>query len=62
MPYLNVPLHTVIKLQPCAYGCQIEEIALNIDAVNTHRDRPKVSTNTFNANIPPSTESNTIPV
>jgi len=44
LPYLKVPLHTVIKLQPCAYGCQMEEIALNVDAVNTHRDRPKVST------------------
>ena len=43
LPYLKVPLHTVIKLHPLAYGCQIEEIPLNVEAVNTHRDRPKVS-------------------
>jgi 6-phosphofructo-2-kinase/fructose-2,6-biphosphatase 2 len=24
LPYLNVPLHTVIKLTPKAYNCQIE--------------------------------------
>uniref|UniRef100_A0A914PPX0 6-phosphofructo-2-kinase n=1 Tax=Panagrolaimus davidi TaxID=227884 RepID=A0A914PPX0_9BILA len=24
LPYLNVPLHTVIKLTPKAYSCQIE--------------------------------------
>lgn len=43
LPYLQVPLHSVIKLKPLAYGCQMEEIKLNVDAVNTHRDRPKVS-------------------
>jgi len=41
LPYLKVPLHTVIKLKPLAYGCQMEEINLNVDAVNTHREKPK---------------------
>jgi len=41
LPYLQVPLHSVIKLKPQAYGCDIEEIKLNVDAVSTHRDRPK---------------------
>ncbi|RMZ98015.1 6-phosphofructo-2-kinase fructose-2-6-bisphosphatase-like isoform X1, partial [Brachionus plicatilis] len=41
LPYLEVPLHTVIKLSPTAYGCHVEEIKLNIDAVSTHRERPK---------------------
>lgn len=38
-----MPLHTVIKLTPVAYGCRVEFVALDIPAVNTHRDRPVVS-------------------
>ncbi|XP_049616994.1 6-phosphofructo-2-kinase/fructose-2,6-bisphosphatase 3 isoform X1 [Syngnathus scovelli] len=41
MPYLKCPLHTVLKLTPVAYGCKIESISLNVEAVNTHRDRPE---------------------
>lgn len=40
IPYVNVPLHTVIKLTPLVNGCETVEIPLNIDAVNTHRERP----------------------
>lgn len=43
MPYLKVPLHTVIKLTPVAYGCKVEHIKLPIDAVDTHRAKPEVS-------------------
>ncbi|XP_074026247.1 6-phosphofructo-2-kinase/fructose-2,6-biphosphatase isoform X4 [Leptinotarsa decemlineata] len=42
LPYLRVPLHTIIKLTPVAYGCRVEEIPLNIDAVDTHRSKPTV--------------------
>ncbi len=28
-------------------GCKVESISLNVDAVNTHRDRPEVSTNIY---------------
>lgn len=42
LAYLKVPLHTVIKLTPVAYGCRVEFVSLNIDAVNTHRDKPAV--------------------
>nr|XP_060632432.1 6-phosphofructo-2-kinase/fructose-2,6-bisphosphatase 3 isoform X1 [Anolis sagrei ordinatus] len=42
MPYLKCPLHTVLKLTPVAYGCRVESISLNVEAVNTHRDRPEV--------------------
>ncbi|XP_035257217.1 6-phosphofructo-2-kinase/fructose-2,6-bisphosphatase 3-like isoform X2 [Anguilla anguilla] len=42
MPYLKCPLHTVLKLTPVAYGCKVESVSLNIDAVNTHRDRPEM--------------------
>uniref|UniRef100_A0A8C7K811 6-phosphofructo-2-kinase domain-containing protein n=1 Tax=Oncorhynchus kisutch TaxID=8019 RepID=A0A8C7K811_ONCKI len=40
LPYLKCPLHTVLKLTPVAYGCEVESIFLNIEAVNTHRDKP----------------------
>lgn len=43
MPYLKCPLHTVLKLTPVAYGCKVESIYLNVEAVNTHRDRPEVA-------------------
>uniref|UniRef100_A0A8D8WLR0 6-phosphofructo-2-kinase/fructose-2,6-bisphosphat ase n=1 Tax=Cacopsylla melanoneura TaxID=428564 RepID=A0A8D8WLR0_9HEMI len=42
LPYLHVPLHTVIKLTPVAYGCKMEMINLSIDAVDTHRPKPKI--------------------
>lgn len=42
LPYLKVPLHTIIKLTPVAYGCRVEHIPLNIPAVDTHREKPKV--------------------
>jgi hypothetical protein len=84
LPYLTVPLHTVFKLTPVAYGrstfslfslfisalsismyfracvrndisditvafflkgCKVEKFSLGIEAVNTQRERPKVSTN-----------------
>ncbi|XP_015442645.1 6-phosphofructo-2-kinase/fructose-2,6-bisphosphatase 4 [Pteropus alecto] len=41
LPYLRCPLHTVLKLTPVAYGCKLESIFLNVEAVNTHRDRPQ---------------------
>ncbi|CAF4709029.1 unnamed protein product, partial [Rotaria sp. Silwood1] len=40
LPYIRVPLHTVIKLTPTAYGCIMESIPLSVEAVNTHRSRP----------------------
>ncbi|XP_072522461.1 6-phosphofructo-2-kinase/fructose-2,6-bisphosphatase 2 isoform X1 [Salminus brasiliensis] len=40
LPYLKCPLHTVLKLTPVAYGCKVELFYLNVEAVNTHRDRP----------------------
>ncbi|XP_026279328.1 6-phosphofructo-2-kinase/fructose-2,6-bisphosphatase isoform X3 [Frankliniella occidentalis] len=43
LPYLNVPLHTVIKLTPVAYGCKVDYIKLPIEAVDTHRPKPKVA-------------------
>uniref|UniRef100_A0A8C6TZH5 6-phosphofructo-2-kinase/fructose-2,6-biphosphatase 4a n=1 Tax=Neogobius melanostomus TaxID=47308 RepID=A0A8C6TZH5_9GOBI len=42
LPYLKCPLHTVLKLTPVAYGCKVESIRLNVEAVDTHREKPKV--------------------
>ncbi|XP_069683405.1 6-phosphofructo-2-kinase/fructose-2,6-bisphosphatase 1 isoform X2 [Periplaneta americana] len=42
LPYLFVPLHTIIKLTPVAYGCKVEHIKLPIDCVDTHRPKPKI--------------------
>uniref|UniRef100_A0A452HQV6 6-phosphofructo-2-kinase/fructose-2,6-bisphosphatase 2 n=1 Tax=Gopherus agassizii TaxID=38772 RepID=A0A452HQV6_9SAUR len=44
LPYLKCPLHTIFKLTPVAYGCKVETITLNVEAVNTHRDKPSGST------------------
>uniref|UniRef100_A0A672SCE9 6-phosphofructo-2-kinase/fructose-2,6-bisphosphatase 2 n=1 Tax=Sinocyclocheilus grahami TaxID=75366 RepID=A0A672SCE9_SINGR len=43
LPYLKCLLHMVMKLTPVAYGCKVEMFYLNVEAVNTHRDRPLVS-------------------
>ncbi|KAI0303435.1 bifunctional phosphatase [Multifurca ochricompacta] len=43
LPYIKIPLHTVIKLTPKAYGCDEERYALPIGAVDTHRPKPKAT-------------------
>uniref|UniRef100_A0A5K3FIF7 6PF2K domain-containing protein n=2 Tax=Mesocestoides corti TaxID=53468 RepID=A0A5K3FIF7_MESCO len=40
LPYIRVPLHTVFKLTPTAYRCIVETVKLDVDAVDTHRDKP----------------------
>ncbi|KJH42515.1 phosphoglycerate mutase family protein [Dictyocaulus viviparus] len=40
LPYLKVPLHTVIKLTPKAYSCEVEMFKFDVDAVNTYREKP----------------------
>lgn len=40
LPYLKVPLHTVIKLTPKAYSCEVEMFKFDIEAVNTYREKP----------------------
>ncbi|KAI0262942.1 bifunctional 6-phosphofructo-2-kinase/fructose-2,6-bisphosphate 2-phosphatase [Gloeopeniophorella convolvens] len=43
LPYIKIPLHTVIKLTPKAYGCDEERYTLPIGAVDTHRPKPKLN-------------------
>ncbi|XP_070795902.1 6-phosphofructo-2-kinase/fructose-2,6-bisphosphatase 2 [Pituophis catenifer annectens] len=45
LPYLRCPLHTIFKLTPVAYGCKLEMISLNVEAVDTHRDKPSTVNN-----------------
>ncbi|KAF9000715.1 6-phosphofructo-2-kinase-domain-containing protein [Cyathus striatus] len=49
LPYIKIPLHTVIKLTPKAYGCDEERYALPISAVDTHRPKPKAPQLTVHA-------------
>ncbi|CEI92106.1 Putative 6-phosphofructo-2-kinase/fructose-2, 6-biphosphatase [Rhizopus microsporus] len=40
LPYIKIPLHTVIELSPKAYGCEEKRYKVDIDAVDTHRPKP----------------------
>ncbi|CAH8498419.1 unnamed protein product [Dicrocoelium dendriticum] len=40
LPYLKVPLHAVFKLTPIAYRCIVEQVHLQVPAVDTHRPKP----------------------
>lgn len=40
LPYIKIPLHTVIQLTPKAYGCDEKRFQLPIEAVDTHRPKP----------------------
>ena len=42
LPYLEVPMHTIIKLEPKAYGCDKSVVDLGVDCVSTHRGKPAV--------------------
>jgi 6-phosphofructo-2-kinase/fructose-2,6-biphosphatase 2 len=36
LPYIKIPLHTVFKLSPKAYGCLEEKIKIEVEYVDTH--------------------------
>ena len=44
LPYIKVPLHTLIKITPCASGCEVEHIEFPVRGVDTHRPRPVLPT------------------
>ncbi|KAI8082208.1 6-phosphofructo-2-kinase-domain-containing protein [Thamnidium elegans] len=44
LPYIKIPLHTVIELTPKAYGCEEKRFKVDIEAVDTHRPKIKKST------------------
>jgi 6-phosphofructo-2-kinase/fructose-2,6-biphosphatase 2 len=37
LPYMRVPLHTLVQLTPRAYGCDVACHAVKIPSVDTHR-------------------------
>ncbi len=41
LPYLEVPLHKIFRLEPRAYGCDQEIVSLGVDSVDTHRPKPE---------------------
>merc|ERR1712014_568312 len=51
LPYMKIPLHTLHKLTPKAYGCELEKLKFDIEAVDTHKDRSDSEANTLNLNL-----------
>lgn len=43
MPYINVPLHTLLVVRSYGYEFKVEAIPLQVECVDTYRVRPKVS-------------------
>ena len=37
LPYLNCPLHTLVKLTPKAYGCEVSSEKFDVESVDTYR-------------------------
>ncbi|KAG6455099.1 hypothetical protein O3G_MSEX009020 [Manduca sexta] len=42
LPYMNVPLHTIVKLTSYGYKYKVEMTKLPVECVDTHRKQPKV--------------------
>ncbi|KAL4710905.1 hypothetical protein ACJJTC_002535 [Scirpophaga incertulas] len=40
LPYMTVPLHTIVKLTSCGYKYRVEMIKMPVDCVDTHRKQP----------------------
>lgn len=38
-PWMSIPLHTLIKLEPRAYGTKVTKIKANIPAVSTYKEK-----------------------
>ncbi|KJH43564.1 phosphoglycerate mutase family protein [Dictyocaulus viviparus] len=55
LPYLDVPLHTVIKLTPKAYSCVVEMLQFDVNATSTNSsDKLQRSLEPNNQNPPQS--------
>jgi len=42
LPYLDVPLHTIIKLTSDGYNFKMDHFQIGVECVNTNRLQPKV--------------------
>lgn len=49
VPYINVPLHTLLAVRSYGYEFKVETIPLKVECVDTYRIQPKVNIVQFNA-------------
>lgn len=42
LPYLNCPLHSLVKLTPKAYGCEVSSEQFDVESVDTYRPNRSV--------------------
>ncbi|KAI8809590.1 histidine phosphatase superfamily [Cladochytrium replicatum] len=61
LPYLKIPLHSVVKITPKAYHCVEERYKLDVPAVNTHREKGSPSVSPTGPNMPFQDLANTRP-
>lgn len=64
LPYIKIPLHTLIQLTPKAYTCEEKRYKVDIEAVDTHRPKPRAGAPKTDAgqpmdHIPTEAEANT---
>ncbi|KAG0343697.1 Fructose-2,6-bisphosphatase, partial [Podila humilis] len=64
LPYIKIPLHTLIQLTPKAYTCEEKRFKVDIEAVDTHRPKPRAGAPKTEAgqpldHIPTEAEANT---
>lgn len=59
LPYIDIPLHTIIKLTPRPYSVEEERLSVPIDAVSTYRPRisRKKDANIAAAKQPPASKN-----
>lgn len=43
VPYINVPLHTLLVVRSMGYDFNVETVALKVECVDTYRYQPKVT-------------------
>lgn len=43
VPYINVPLHTLLVVRASGYDFEVEPVPLKVECVDTYRLQPKVS-------------------
>lgn len=41
IPYINVPLHTLLIVRSCGYDFEVETVPLKVECVDTYRVQPQ---------------------
>ncbi|UZJ55445.1 hypothetical protein CBS101457_004765 [Exobasidium rhododendri] len=52
LPYIKIPLHTLVELTPAAFGTRERRFKAPIEAVDTHRDKPAPRESVLASNPP----------